>query len=294
MVATYVRVVAFASIGGRDLVRGGPPPTPGSRARSSVGSRGRAETAFAKAQEISGSPCSALALLRLAQGRIETANTIIKGCMERISAPLARTSLLPSYVQVAVAAGDLDRASDAVDELSALLERFDSPGGRASLRVAQGRLLLANGDPERARIALQDALAQWQHLEIPYEAATAGTLLGQALRECGDDEAAAVEFATAAARFEQIGARIAQDAPLLASTPTRTLPAGLTGREVEVLQLVAAGLANQDIAAALFLSVKTISRHLSNIFTKIGVTSRAAATAFAFEHGLVERRPEHR
>ncbi len=69
-----------------------------------------------------------------------------------------------------------------------------------------------------------------------------------------------------------------------------SLPAGLTEREVEVLRLVAGGLSNNEIAAELYLSAKTVSRHLSNIFTKIGVTSRASATAFAFEHELVEPR----
>lgn len=257
--------------------------------RRRLGELERAEAAFAKAQEISGSPCSALALLRLAQGKIDTANTIIDACMKRVEAPLARLALLPKYVQVAVAAGDLDRASAAIDELANLLERFDSPGGQAALRVANGRVLLASGDSDRARVAFQDALERWQHLKVPYEAATTGTLLGQALRECGDDEAAAAAFRTAATLFDQIGARATADALPPPAAPTKVPPAGLSDREVEVLRLVAAGLTNQDIATALFLSVKTVSRHLSNIFTKIGVSSRAAATAFAFEHELVER-----
>lgn len=253
-----------------------------------LGELERAEAAFAKAQEISGSPCSALALLRLAQGRVDTADTIINSCMERVAAPLARVALLPNYVQVAVAAGDLDRATAAVDELAHLLEQFDSPTGQAALRVARGRVLLAGGDPQRAHAAFQDAIERWQHLDVPYEAATTGTLLGQALRDRGDDEAAAAAFRTAAAMFDRIGARATADAHATANEPTQ-LPAGLTDREVEVLRLVAAGLTNQEIAAALFLSAKTVSRHLSNIFTKIDVTSRAAATAYAFEHALVER-----
>jgi ATP/maltotriose-dependent transcriptional regulator MalT len=255
-----------------------------------LGELERAEAAFAKAQEINASPCSALALLRLAQGRIDTASTMIKGCVERVSAPLARVNLLPAYVQVAVAAGDLDGAAAAVRELSDLLDRFDSPGGRATLAMAHGRVLLARCDPQGARVVLQDALALWQRLSVPYEAATTGTLLGQALRELGDPEAAAAAFRSAAVLFDQLGARIDDEVPGQTPPGTRQRPAGLTDREVEVLQLVAAGLTNQEIAATLLLSVKTISRHLSNIFTKINVTSRAAATAYAFEHGLVERR----
>jgi ATP/maltotriose-dependent transcriptional regulator MalT len=251
-----------------------------------LGELERAEAAFAKAQDINGSPCSALALLRLAQGEIAKANTIIKTCIERTASPHARAALLPNDVQVAVAAGDLERASAAVAELSELLDQFDSPAARAALGVARGRVLLAARDPHGARSALQDALERWQHLDVPYEAATTGTLLGQALRECGEEDAAADAFRTAAALFEQIGARMVD--PPDPAAPVLPRPAGLSDREVEVLRLVAAGLTNQEMAAALFLSVKTISRHLSNIFTKIGVTSRAAATAFAFEHGLVD------
>jgi ATP/maltotriose-dependent transcriptional regulator MalT len=258
-----------------------------------LGELERAEAAFAEAQAVSGSPCTALALLRLAQGRVDAARSIIGGCMEGTTSPLARVALLPDFVQVAVAAGDLDAASGAVDELEAILGTFDSPSGQAALRSARGRVRLAAGDAAGARATLLDALDRWRALDVPYEAATTGTLLGQALRECGDDGGAVAAFTTAAALFDQIGARIdAQaatgDGP--APEPPPPLPAGLTEREVEVLRLVAAGLTNNDIAAALFLSAKTVSRHLSNIFTKIGVTSRAAATAFAFEHGLVAAR----
>ena len=86
--------------------------------------------------------------------------------------------------------------------------------------------------------------------------------------------------------FDAIGASL--DARLAqGDAPAPTLPAGLTEREAEVLRLVAAGLTNNEVAGTLFLSAKTVSRHVSNIFTKIGVSSRAAATAFAFEEGVV-------
>ncbi len=257
-----------------------------------LGALDRAEAAFNRAQDITGSPCTALALLRLAQGRIDAAQSIISACMEGTSNPLARISLLPSFVQVAVAAGDLDGAAVAIDELEQLLTTFDSPGGQASALAARGRLLLARGDANGARNALRDALDRWRAIGVPYESATTGTLLGQALRDCGDEEAAIVAFTAASALFDQIGARLDADRTVEASGSARaqTLPAGLTEREAEVLRLVAAGLSNIDIAASLYLSAKTVSRHLSNIFTKIGVNSRAAATAFAFEHDLVEGR----
>jgi ATP/maltotriose-dependent transcriptional regulator MalT len=211
--------------------------------------------------------------------------------MDGAASPPARAGLLPSFVQVAVAAGDLDAAEAAADELETLRVTFDAVGLEASALAARGRVLLARGDAPGARASLQRALEQWRALDVPYEAATTGALLGQALRECDDDEAAVAAFAEASARFDQIGARL--DARLATADPgpPPPRPAGLTEREVEVLRLVAAGLSNNDIAATLFLSSKTVSRHLSNVFTKIGVNSRAAATAFAFERGLVEIRP---
>jgi DNA-binding CsgD family transcriptional regulator len=137
--------------------------------------------------------------------------------------------------------------------------------------------------------ALQTASRQWQELHVPYEAATAMTLLGQAQTAARNDDAAKVFFANARALFEQIGANL--DARGIDSTRRTRRPSGLTEREVEVLDLIAAGWANKEIAAQLRLSAKTVSRHLTNIFNKIGVTSRAAATAYAFEHHLVSRHP---
>jgi DNA-binding CsgD family transcriptional regulator len=265
-----------------------------------LGELDRAEEAFTRAAEVSGAPCSAVALLRLAQGRVDVARAIVGSCLESTTNSVARVSLLPNFVQVAVAAGDLDDAEQAVAELDELVRVVELPGGEAAALAARGRLLLARGDACAALVPLQDALQRWRAFDVPYEAATTGTLLGEALRACGDEEAAVVAFTTAASLFDQIGARLdarlagdgARSALSLAEPPRR--PAGLTEREVEVLRLVAGGLTNSDIAAALHLSVKTVSRHLSNIFTKIGVTSRAAATAFAFEHALIEPRVTRR
>lgn len=249
----------------------------------------RAEEAFARAQEIGGSPCAALALLRLAQGRVDAARATIGGCAAGATNPLGRAQLLPTVVQVNVAAGDLPAAEEAAAELDGIAAAFDVPMVHAAALVARGRLHLARNDAEAARSALQDALALWRELDVPYEAATAGTLLGQALRECGDDVAATAAFTAATGLFERIGAHL--DAAQVSDGGNgrrAALPAGLTEREAEVLRLVATGLTNNEIAARLFLSAKTVSRHLSNIFTKISVTSRSAATAFAFEHDLVE------
>ena len=258
--------------------------------RRRLGQLDESEAAFARAQEISGQACAPLALLRLAQGRVDAARAIVTSCVRNTTNPLSRAALLPAFAHVAIAAGDLDAARDASVELDQIAADYANPEHAAAALSTRGRLQLAQGDAPAACDTLRHAVDRWRDLNVPYEVATAQTLLGQALREAGDEDAATESFAAAAKLFNQIGARL--DAQRLTDrAPPPVLPARLTEREVEVLQLVAAGLTNNEIASALYLSAKTVSRHLSNIFTKIGVTSRAGATAFAFEHGLVQARP---
>jgi ATP/maltotriose-dependent transcriptional regulator MalT len=253
--------------------------------RRRLGDLERAEEAFARAEELAGRACVAAALLRLAQGRLEEARRIIANCLGgEPPNRLSRARLLPSSVQVAVAARDLGGADAGVRELEGIARSFDTPMLHALAALARGRLQLAEAKPISAAETLQGAVNQWEELQVPYEVATATTLLAQAQRDAGDEAAAKESFARARALFEQVGALLdAQDVD--ASWRTRR-PAGLTEREVEVLRLVASGQANKEIAAQLHLSAKTVSRHLTNIFNKVGVTSRAAATAFAFEHDL--------
>jgi ATP/maltotriose-dependent transcriptional regulator MalT len=254
--------------------------------RRRLGDLDRAEEAFARSAELSGRTCAGTALLRLAQGRVDAAARIIAGCLADLPPNrLARAKLMPVAAQVAIAAGDLDGAETSVRDLEATADAFDTPMLRAMATMARGRLQLARHDVDGAASTLRDALHRWQELEIPYEVATTRTVLAQALRDSGDEAGAQEFFASARSLFDQLGARL--DAP--PSAPA--LPNGLTAREAEVLRLIAEGLSNKDIAAALHLSIKTVSRHLSNIFTKIGVSSRAAATAFAFEHDLVRGAP---
>ena len=218
---------------------------------------------------------------------VDAARAIVTSCVRNTTNPLARAGLLPAFAHVAIAAGDLETAQDASHELDRIVAGYANPEHAAAALSTRGRVQLAQGEAAAAAGTLRHAAERWGDLNVPYEVATARTLLGQALREAGDEEGAAESFAIAAKLFDQIGARL--DAQRLSDdAPPPVLPAGLTEREVEVLQLVAAGLTNNEIASALYLSAKTVSRHLSNIFTKIGVTSRAGATAFAFEHGLVD------
>ena len=255
--------------------------------RRRLGDLEAAEEAFARFQEVGGGPCGGLALLRLAQGRVQEAMEIATSCVASQANPLGRAGVLPVLAQVALAAGDTSAAGRALDELATTADRMATPELHAAERSTRGRLQLAKGDPA-ALATLQDAAEAWRALGVPYEEATACTLVGQAQRLAGDESAAASSFDAAVALFDQIGARL--ESQLVLGDTKRELPAGLTEREVEVLRLIAAGMTNNEIAAELFLSTKTVSRHLSNIFTKIGVSTRAGATAYAFEHELVRPR----
>jgi len=262
--------------------------------RRRLGDLDGAEDAFGKAEELCGQRSAGLALLRLAQRRVSDATTIIASLLaEQPWNQLARGKLLPARVQIAVAAGDLDGASIAANELDLIAADFVSPALSAVALTSRGRLQLAQGENSAACTTLQDALRIWQELEVPYEVATVRLLLGQACRNCGDEDGATRSLARAAAIFDRLGAALDVRQTRDCTSPS-PLPAGLTAREVEVLSIVASGHTNREIAAALHLSERTVARHVSNIFTKIGVNSRTAAAAFAFENDLAPSGPTPR
>ena len=248
-----------------------------------------AEEAFARAEALDARPAAGLALLRLTQGRAEAASAVISSAIEETTwNRLARGWLLPVEAQVAVAMSDLGRALTAAEELTETARLFESPVLHAAAASATGRVELASRDPS-ASTSLRAAVRRWLELDVPYEAATARVLLARACRAAGDEEGAQASFAAAESVFTRLGATLdlREVTALRAASPRTDLPAGLTDREAEVLRLVAAGHTNKQIGAELCVSSKTISRHLSNIFAKIGVSSRAAATAFVFEHQLL-------
>jgi len=257
--------------------------------RRRLGDLDGAETAFARAESLCGRPFAGLALLRFVQGRADAAAGLITHALaDETWNRLARAKLLPAKVQIAIATEDLDAAAEAADELEAIAADFDNPAVAAMATTARGRVHLAAGDGAAACIELRQAVERWQKLDMPYEVATARLLLGQAYRAVGDRDAASASLASAESTFEALGAKL----DVRSTRELRraaTLPAGLTAREAEVLRLVATGRTNKEIAGQLLLSEKTVARHLSNIFTKIGVSSRAAATAFAFDRGLMNR-----
>src|SRR6266480_3054983 len=250
-----------------------------------------AEGAFQRAAELGMHPQPGLSLLRLSQGRQDAAAAgIAQALSEESWNRLARAKLLGPQVQIALAAGALEVARAASDELEEIAHEYSGAVLRASSDTARGRLHLADGDVGGACRTLRGALALWQELDVPYEVATTQVLLGAASREAGDEDSAIACFRAAAGCFDRLGAAVDARELELRRRGIAVLPGGLTGRECEVLRLVASGATNKEIAAELVLSGKTVARHLSNIFTKIGVSSRAGATAYAFENGIVSAR----
>ncbi|EHK54283.1 transcriptional regulator [Mesorhizobium alhagi CCNWXJ12-2] len=233
-------------------------------------------------------PQPGMSLLRLAEGRLETAAALIRGVADAAGAGSSHPKLLGPYVEILIATGDIDAARAAADELTQIATAIDAPSLVATSAQATGAVLFAEGKMRAALALLREAWSIWQQLRTPYEAARVRVLIGQVCRQLSDRETAHMHFQAARAVFEQLGA-----APDLAElerlTATRSAgPFGaLTDREREVLSLVASGETNRQIATALGISEHTIARHLSNIFDKLGVTSRTAASAFAHKHKLV-------
>ena len=247
-----------------------------------------AEASYQQASRWGREPQPGLALLRLAQGQLDAANTAIRRVLDAAQGRVARTRLLPAFVEIMVAAGDVRAARGAADELSTVADGLDAPLLRALAADAQGRAQLAEGDPRAALVTLRRGWAAWQELAVPYEAARVRVVIGLACRELGDDEAAEMELDAACWVFDDLGA--ATDLArtrALSRTAAAKAAGGLTARELEVLRLVATGKTNRSVAADLFLSEKTVARHVHNIFTKLELSNRAAATAYAYEHDLV-------
>lgn len=257
--------------------------------RRRLGDLDAAERAFRLAEDYGHHPQPGLALLRLACGNRSGASAgIARALAEQAWNRLGRAKLLPAHVEIACAVGDVDVARASAQELREIAEEYGTTGLRAASLGAQGRVALAEGDHATACGVLRRALHEWQALDLPYEVATARVLLAEASRAAGDEEGASRSFDAAVALFERLGAVADLEATrAMRDHAGADLPCGLTAREAEVLRLVAAGHSNKDIAQRLYLAQKTVARHVSNIFAKTGVSSRAAATAFAFQRGIV-------
>jgi DNA-binding CsgD family transcriptional regulator len=243
-----------------------------------------AEEAYVRAHAQGRDPQPGLALLRLAQGRADAAAASIAAALVACTGGrLERARLLAAQVEVALGAGDADLAHAAAGEIADIAAEFGSDGLGAVAHRCRGAVALVEGQAVVALGSLRLALEAWQQAEAPYEAARTRVLLARAYRLLGDEDAAARECTAARGVFERLGAE--PDVRLLDQRDAP--PAGLTPREVEVLRLVAVGHTNREVAAALVISEKTAARHVANIYAKLGLSSRSAATAFAHRHALV-------
>ncbi|HUP72782.1 MAG TPA: response regulator transcription factor [Acidimicrobiales bacterium] len=246
-----------------------------------------AERAYRAASEQGREPAPGFALLRLAERKLDAAVAAIGRMVEESRGQLTRPTMLAAFVEIMLATGDIDAAREAADELAAIADTVEAPLQHAVAAYATGSVLLAQGEPASALAALRRARAWWRDLEMPYDVARARVQIGLACRALGDQDAATLELDGASVAFERLGARPDLDrVTALATTGEQARPAGLTERECEVLRLVAAGDSNREIATVLFISEHTVGRHVQNIFSKLRVSSRAAATAYAYEHGL--------
>ncbi|MGH8974854.1 MAG: LuxR C-terminal-related transcriptional regulator, partial [Acidimicrobiia bacterium] len=248
-----------------------------------------AEQAYQAGHRLGRDPEPGLALLRLAQGRADVAATLIRSALAGVGDRLARARLLAAQVEIAIARSDEATASAAADELDEVASLYGSSGLQAAARRSRGAVLLSTGHTEEALAMLRTACSGWNELEAPYDCAKVRVLLARAYRQLGDTESAERELDAARAAFEALGAAL--DAAEVVGQHRAVLPNRLTEREAQVLSLVAAGFTNRQIADELFLSQKTVARHVSNIFTKVGVTTRTAAARFAFEQGVAS--PKH-
>jgi len=247
-----------------------------------------AENAYRQAGQWGREPQPGLAMLRLAQGQVDAAALAIRRVADETDVRVARSQVLAAFVEIMVAAHDLGAARAAAEELAELADELGAPLLHAVSGYATGAVLVGEGDARAALVVLRRAWAAWQELDAPYEAARVRVLIGLVCRELGDHDTGAVELDAARSVFRQLGAApdLAQ-VEALSPTARSQAPMGLTGRELEVLALVATGKSNREIAATLVISEHTVARHVQNILAKLGVSSRTAASAFAFEHDLV-------
>jgi DNA-binding CsgD family transcriptional regulator len=248
------------------------------------GEPAHAEESYRRASLAGRDPEPGMSLLRAAQGRVDLALRAIRRALDEADDPITRSRLLPAAVEIMLTIQDLDGARAAADELDGIAAQHGAPYLSALSAHASGAVLLADGDPRAALVKLRAAHRSWRELDAPHEAARVRLQIGLACRELGDAGGAELEFEAARGTFTQLGAE--PDLERLARLIGTSKLGGLSPRESEVLSLVAAGKTNRAIATELFISEKTVARHVSNILTKLGLSSRAEATAYAFKHGL--------
>ncbi|WP_352885451.1 LuxR C-terminal-related transcriptional regulator [Mesorhizobium sp. M1112] len=246
-----------------------------------------AEQAYRSASQYGFEPQPGLALLRLAERHIDAAVAATRRVMAATTDQVKRIRLLPAHVEIMLAADDIEEARRACHELADVAESYGTEPLRALAAHARGAVELAEGEAQAAAICLRRAIEEWQQVDAPYEAARVRVIMGLACRALGDEDGATLELQAARTVFQQLGATpdVSRIDALLDMRSEEA--SGLSARELQVLRLIASGKTNKEIANELHLSGKTVDRHASNIFNKLDVPTRTAATAWAYEHRLV-------
>jgi DNA-binding CsgD family transcriptional regulator len=248
----------------------------------------QAERGYRRASDAGRNAQPGLALLRLAEGKVDAATAAIGNALDGARSQRGRATMLIAYVEVMLVAARVSDARVGAEQLSEIANVVSAPFLIAAAAHAAGAVLLAENNPRDARTRLGDAWTTWNQIGAAYEGARTRVLLGLSCRQLGDAEGAQLEFEAARHIFDRL--RAATDLAHLETCRHATLPgnaSGLTARELEVLRLLATGKTNRMIADSLRISEKTVIRHVSNIFNKLDVPTRAAATAYAHQHRLV-------
>lgn len=248
-----------------------------------------AESCYKKAAKWGRNPQPGLALLRLVQGRIDVAETSIRNNLRELKDPMVRADLLPGVVRIMIAAGQNREAREATEELNEIAFDFDVPYLYAMSSYALGTVLFAEKDFTQALEHLEKALKIWISMDLPYETARTREVKGLIYRKMGDKESSDMEFVGTKWTYEQLMAKPdLQRIERLENKRKNRDVYGLTLRELQILRHVTYGRTNKSVASELFISERTVDRHMSNIFNKLKVNSRVKATAFAIKHGIFE------
>ena len=248
----------------------------------------KAEAAYMQANERGRKPQPGLSLLRLAQGEIDAAAASIRSVLLDTRTQTARARMLAAAVDILLAAGDLEHAQAAATELSTIASAIGASLLNAASAQATGAVLLAEGDVEGAATWLCQASEIWRDLEMPYEEGHTCLLMARVCERRGDQEGQRLDVEAARRLFERLNAEFCLGRIGEQPNRGRSEPAGsLSEREAQVLRLIASGKTNRAIAEELFISDKTVARHVSNIFDKLGVSTRSAATAWAYQRNLI-------
>jgi DNA-binding CsgD family transcriptional regulator len=248
----------------------------------------QAEKLYQEANKWGRKPQPGLALVRLAQRQYEAAAASAQHTLDEAKNPLQRIKIIPAYIEIMIAAGNTKHARLAAGELSALTEKYNATYVQALSAFCQGSVLLDEGNYRESLKILRHSCDLWTELNAPYESSRVRLLMGIAYRQDGDEDSASLELTAAQWVFRELDATLdlKRAESLIKENSAQDLH-GLTLRELQVLRLISAGETNKTIANKLFISEKTVERHISNIFNKLAVSSRTAATAYAIKHKVL-------